>query len=82
MAREGVEATTLPVRLTVSADTIADSGDDEPWRLSRLRWLDSRLALDTGLVPPYTPVAGRGAAPGAVLGRTVSSTRPASRGRW
>jgi hypothetical protein len=51
---------TLPIRLTVTPQVIADHGDDEPWRLSRLRWLDSRLALDTGLVKPYTPVSVRG----------------------
>ncbi|HET7603197.1 MAG TPA: glycoside hydrolase domain-containing protein, partial [Gemmatimonadales bacterium] len=51
---------TLPVRLTVTPELIADHGDDEPWRLSRLRWLDSRLALDTGLVKPYTPVTVHG----------------------
>jgi hypothetical protein len=69
----GVDATTLPVRITVGGDPIADHGDDEPWRLSRLRWLDSRLALDTGLVRPYTPVAvdtARRAV--SVLGRTVA----------
>jgi hypothetical protein len=49
-------STTLPVRFTVSPHWIVEHGDDEPWRLSRLRWLDSRLALDTGIVQPYTPV--------------------------
>ncbi len=48
--------TTVPIQLTVLPRGIADHGDDEPWRLSRLRWLDSRLALDTTLVKPYTPV--------------------------
>jgi hypothetical protein len=67
----GGVATTLPIRLTVSSEVIADHGDDEPWRLSRLRWLNSTLALDTTLVPPYTPVAVRGNAV-SVLGRTVT----------
>jgi hypothetical protein len=56
----GGQKVTLPIRLTVGRTIIADHGDDEPWRLSRLRWLDSRLALDTGLVKPYTPVTVRG----------------------
>ncbi len=51
---------TLPIRLTVTPVLIADHGDDEPWRLSRLRWLDSRLALDTGLVKPYSAVSVHG----------------------
>jgi hypothetical protein len=66
----GLPAETLPVRLTVSPHLIAHHGDDEPWRLSRLRWLDSRLALDTGLVRPYTPVRVEGTRL-SVLGRDV-----------
>ena len=66
----GLPATALPIHLTVDARTIAHHGDDEPWRLSRLRWLDSRLAQDTGLVPPYTPVTVHGRTIG-VLGREV-----------
>ena len=69
----GVDATTLPIRITVAGDAIADRGDDAPWRLSRLRWLDSRLALDTGLVRPYTPVEVDSARRTvSVLGRTVA----------
>ena len=73
VAPDGLEATTIPIRLTVARQRIADHGDDEPWRLSRLRWLDSRLALDTGLVRPYTPVAvDRARRTVSVLGRTVA----------
>lgn len=66
----GVPPETLPVRLIVSPHLIAHHGDDEPWRLSRLRWLDSRLALDTGLVRPYTPVRVNGTRL-SILGRDV-----------
>ena len=62
---------TLPLQLTVRQQFIADHGDDEPWRLSRLRWLDSRLTLDTSLVKPYTPVAVHGDTI-AILGRRVT----------
>lgn len=67
----GKAPVTLPVRLTVGAGVIADHGDDDPWRLSRLRWLDSRLRLDTTLVPPYTPVLVLGDTI-RILGRDVS----------
>lgn len=66
----GLPPETLSVRLTVSPHLIAHHGDDEPWRLSRLRWLDSRLALDTGIVRPYTPVRVDGTRL-SVLGRDV-----------
>ena len=63
--------TPLVMELAVAPDTVASSGDDEPARLSRLRWLDSRLAFDDRIVSPYTPVriAGRRV---SVLGRTVT----------
>ncbi len=59
----GVAPTSVPLTLRVSSTLIAAHGDDEPWRLSRLRWLDSTLAFDDELVKPYTPVK--------VVGRTV-----------
>src|SRR6478735_6510757 len=61
---------TIPVKLVVKDSVIVDHGDDDPWRLSRLRWLNSTLSLDSTLVPPYTPVK----VPGTkleILGRTV-----------
>ena len=76
----GTSAVFLPVSLAVQADTIAASGDDEPWRLSRLRWLNSRLYQDDGLVPPYTKVTVTGTRLG-ILGRDLvlaASGLPAS----
>lgn len=69
--RAAGRSVTLPIRLTVAPTLIADHGDDEPWRLSRLRWLDSRLALDTGLVKPYTPVRVDGRRL-SILGRRIT----------
>ena len=63
-----------PVRvglnLIVAEGVAVNHGDDEPWRLSRLRWLNSRLAADGPPIPPYTPVR---AVPGgfAILGRSI-----------
>ncbi|MBZ5495793.1 MAG: DUF6067 family protein [Acidobacteriia bacterium] len=59
--RVSIEPSGMPVQsvdldLTVSQTVIADSGDDEPWRHSRLRWLDSMLAFDDEIVRPFTPV--------------------------
>ena len=63
----------VPVALTITVapDTIRDGGADEPWRLARLTWLDSRLDEDHGIVPPYTPVSRRGDTLG-VLGRQMA----------
>lgn len=79
VAPPGLTRTAIPVRLRVLPAVIAAHGDDEPWRLSRLRWLDSTLAVDDDLVPPYTPVTVTTAGAGAgtihtvgVLGRSVT----------
>ena len=60
----------LAVSLTILPDTIAAAGDDQPWRLSRLRWLNSTLYQDDDLIPPYTPVTVAGTTLG-VLGRDL-----------
>ncbi len=58
---KGMEAQAVEFRLTVTGDVLADAGDSEPWRHSRLRWLDSGIALDDGIVPPFTDMKiGRG----------------------
>lgn len=63
-------STTLPFALTVTRGAIAAHGDDEPARLSRLRWLNSRLHQDDGLVRPYTAVRVNGTKL-SILGREV-----------
>jgi hypothetical protein len=52
----GQHKTPVAIELTVGPEKIRNSGDDDPWRLSRLRWLDSQLAADDEVVPPYSPV--------------------------
>jgi len=68
---DGEPPTQIPFHLTLTNELLRNSGDDDPARLSRLRWLDSTLAVDDGIVAPYTPVhvAGRTL---NVLGRQVA----------
>jgi len=56
IAPVGMPAQSVNLAITVGPNLIADSGDDEPWRHSRLRWLDSQLAVDDEIVCPYTPM--------------------------
>ena len=49
---------------------LADAGDSEPWRHSRLRWLDSTIADDDEPVAPFTPLAVQGKKI-ALLGRDL-----------
>ena len=49
-------ATSVALELAVSNQVLADAGDSEIWRQSRLRWLDSTIGLDDEVFAPYTPV--------------------------
>ena len=46
----------IRLTLTVTEAVAAAHGDNVPQKLSRLRWLDSQLAADDGIVKPFTPV--------------------------
>ncbi len=74
VAPKGYPETILAVELRVTADVLEDSGDGDPFRMSRLRWLDSTLAQDDGIVPPYTPLTIDGLTIGC-LGRSLTIGR-------
>lgn len=46
----------IPVSVKISGEPLEDRGDNEPWRHSRLRWLDSRIAIDDEITRPYIPL--------------------------
>lgn len=50
------ESKSVEVALTVSENVIANHGDNEPWRHSRLRWLNSQIGFDDEVIAPYTPL--------------------------
>ena len=74
VAPAGWPETILAVELTVGAEILADGGDADPFRMTRLAWLDSTLAQDDGIVPPYTPVTVDHFTVGC-LGRTLAIGR-------
>jgi hypothetical protein len=48
---------TVNLELAVAGAVLADHGDQDSWRLSRLRWLDSIIGEDDNVVTqPFTPV--------------------------
>ena len=49
---------------------VRDGGVDQPGRLARLKWLDSRLGLDETITAPYTPLV-KEADTIACLGRRI-----------
>jgi hypothetical protein len=61
----------IQFQLQVNENIINDAGDSEPKRHSRLRWLNSQLAIDDGVVLPYIPVKVKGRTL-SCLGRNIS----------
>jgi hypothetical protein len=50
----GTPGTRVALHLEIDQTVLADAGDSEPWRHSRLRWLDSRIGADDEPVAPFT----------------------------
>jgi len=44
------------VVLRIDPGVLSDRGDSEPWRHSRLRWLNSDVGIDHSPVAPYKPI--------------------------
>ncbi len=53
---ENLKEQKVKIMLTIVNEVIADRGDSEPWRHSRLRWLNSTLGIDDEPVASYTPL--------------------------
>lgn len=70
----GAPEAVIKLTLTVTQKTLHDAGDSDLWRLSRLWWLDSRIAVDDETVSPYTPIKVNGSELG-VLGRSIKFGR-------
>lgn len=50
------EKKTVRFTLNVSDRIIANHGDNELWRHSRLRWLNSQIGFDDEVIAPFTPL--------------------------
>lgn len=46
----------VQVEIKVEGKVIEERGDNEPWRHSRLRWLNSTLGIDDEPTKPYEPI--------------------------
>ena len=67
---KGLLSQSIAVEIHVAGAVIEAGGDNVPERLTRLRWLNSTLALDDDLIKPFTPVARKGDLL-SILGRSV-----------
>lgn len=57
---ENADPMDINVELTVKGKVVANHGDDEGWRRSRLRWLNSRIGEGSKPTAPFTPVSVKG----------------------
>jgi hypothetical protein len=53
---KNAEESTVNLSLAISNEIAVDNGDNELWKQSRLKWLDSIIGLDDEITDPYTPL--------------------------
>jgi hypothetical protein len=68
---KGSDVSPVRLKIDVLPQTLPDGGVSDLWRLARLKWLDSTIALDDEIVAPYTPLSTSGTR-AECLGRTVT----------
>ena len=53
---DGRSTAEVRITLTVSNHVEKNYGVNEPWKMTRLRWLNSRIAQKNTVIAPYTPL--------------------------
>ncbi|MBX3242442.1 MAG: hypothetical protein KIT80_04830 [Chitinophagaceae bacterium] len=56
VSADGMPSQTVQVVIHVDDNVLSDRGDNDLWRHSRLRWLNSTIGMDSLPVAPYQPV--------------------------
>ncbi|WP_231596007.1 glycoside hydrolase domain-containing protein [Sphingobacterium endophyticum] len=62
---------TIELEIEVGATKLTNKGYDEPWKMTRLPWLNSTLAHANTILPPYTAVQVKQDSILSILGREV-----------
>ena len=52
----GTNATAIDITITVTNTLLADGGISEPWKQTRLHWLNSTVAQENTVIAPYIPL--------------------------
>jgi hypothetical protein len=72
ISADGTGDVIVPLNIDVTGRVVTSMGDEEIWRHSRLRWLNSTLAEDDEIVSPFIPLRlNHGTRTIEALGRTV-----------
>ena len=53
---KNVPSTSIEIVLTVRNEILTDGGISEPWKQTRLHWLNSALAQENTVIAPYIPL--------------------------
>ena len=61
----------VPIHINVGSRLVADHGVGEPWKMTRLPWLNSTLAQENTVIAPYTPLEVVGDTVIRLLGRSI-----------
>lgn len=56
LTADGVKERPVSLVFHVHDEVLADKGDNDLWRMSRLRWLNSSIGNDDKVVAPYEPM--------------------------
>jgi len=70
----GVKTQTIAIHIKVNAVVSKDDGVGEPWKMTRLKWLNSTLAQVNDVIAPYTPLSVQGDTI-SLLGRKIQLNR-------
>ena len=57
---KGMETRTISLSLNVTGETLADKGDNDLWRLARLRWLNSTIGSEITPTGEFKAIRARG----------------------
>ncbi len=68
---EKVESQIINFSIKISNEILADRGDSEAWRHSRLRWLNSTLGIDDEPTKDYQPISVLGEQTYGFTGKTL-----------
>lgn len=68
---EGLPDKIVPIALQVNKELAINHGTNEPWKQTRLTWLNSKVAEKDALMRPYTPLQLKGMQIN-LLGRKIS----------
>jgi hypothetical protein len=56
VSADNAPSTKINLHITISSKTAIDHGVNEPWKMTRLPWLNSTLFQKNTVIPPYTPL--------------------------